>query len=43
VRDTGYIWCIGEVRMIIESVGKDPILAIHYLGWNMWYDELLPI
>jgi hypothetical protein len=29
--------------MIIESVGKDPILAIHYLGWNMWYDELLPI
>lgn len=42
VRDTDYIWCIGEVRMIIESVGKDPILAIHYLGWNMWYDELLP-
>ena len=29
--------------MIIESVGKEQIVTIHYEGWNMWYDELLPI
>ena len=29
--------------MIVESINKDPILAIHYEGWNRWYDEFLPI
>jgi len=29
--------------MIIESIGKEPILAIHYNDWNKWYDEFLPI
>lgn len=43
VRDTDYIWCVGEVRMIVESINREPILAIHYEGWNMWYDEFLPI
>jgi hypothetical protein len=43
VRDTDYIWCTGEVRMIVESINREPILAIHYEGWNMWYDEFLPI
>jgi hypothetical protein len=43
VRDTDYIWCVGTVKMVIESIGNDPILAVHYEGWNMWYDEFLPI
>jgi len=43
VRDTDYIWCTGEVKMVIESIGKEPILAIHYDGWNRWYDEFLPL
>jgi len=29
--------------MIIESIQREPILAIHYEGWNMWYDEFLPM
>lgn len=29
--------------MIVESVDKEPILAIHYDEWNRWYDEFLPI
>lgn len=29
--------------MVVESIGNDPILAIHYEGWNNWYDEFLPI
>jgi len=43
VRDTDFIWCLGEVTMIIESMDKEPILAIHYEGWNRWYDEFLSI
>ena len=43
VRDTDYIWCIGTVRMIIESATREPIIAVHYEGWNMWYDEFLPL
>jgi len=43
VRDTDYIWCIGTVRMVVESALKEPIIAIHYEGWNMWYDEFLPL
>ena len=43
MRDTDYIWCEGSVKMIIESSNREPILAIHYEGWNMWYDEFLPI
>ena len=42
-RDTGFIWCVGTVTMVIESIAREPILAIHYEGWNRWYDEFLPI
>lgn len=43
VRDTDYIWCVGQVKIVVESVNRENIVAIHYEGWNMWYDELLPI
>ena len=43
VRDTDYIWCIGTVTMVVESMNHEPIIAIHYEGWNKWYDEFLPI
>lgn len=42
-RDTGYIWCTAVVTMVVESINKEPILAIHYDDWNRWYDEFLPI
>ena len=29
--------------MIVESIGKEPILAIHYDDWNRYYDEFLPM
>ena len=29
--------------MIIESISHEPVVAIHYEGWNMWYDEFLPL
>jgi hypothetical protein len=43
VRDTDYIWCVGEVKMVIEAANKEPLIAVHYVGWNMWYDEILPL
>jgi len=43
VRDTDYIWCVGQVRMVVESQFKEPVVTIHYLGWNMYYDEFLPL
>jgi hypothetical protein len=43
VRDTDYIWCVGEVKMIIEAANKEPLLAIHYISWSMYYDEVLPL
>jgi len=29
--------------MKIESANKEPLLAIHYEGWNKYFDEILPI
>lgn len=28
---------------MIESQHREPLIVVHYLGWNMWYDEVLPI
>jgi hypothetical protein len=28
--------------MKIESANKDPLLVIHYEGWNKYFDEILP-
>lgn len=43
VRDTEYIWCVGTVKIIIESPFKELLLIIHYEGWNKYFDEILPI
>jgi len=42
-RDTEYIWCNAKIGMIINSVGRETLLVVHYDGWNNYYDELLPI
>ena len=41
VRDTEYIWCVGQVKIKIESSTKDPLLVIHYEGWNKYFDEII--
>mmetsp|Transcript_27262 Transcript_27262/g.26310 ORF Transcript_27262/g.26310 Transcript_27262/m.26310 type:complete len:82 (+) Transcript_27262:730-975(+) len=41
VRDTEYIWCVGVVKIKIESAHKEPLLVIHYDGWNKYFDEIL--
>ena len=41
VRDTGYIWCVGTVKIKIENSNKDTILIIHYEGWNNYFDEII--
>lgn len=43
VRDTEFIWCVGLVKMKIESPNKEPLLAVHYEGWNKYYDEFIPL
>lgn len=43
MRDTEYIWCVGTVKIKIESPNKEPLLVVHYEGWNNYYDEVLPI
>ena len=41
VRDTEYIWCSGTVKIKIECPNKDPLLVVHYEGWNKYYDEVI--
>ena len=41
VRDTEYIWCIGLVKIKIESAHKELLLVIHYEGWNKYFDEII--
>lgn len=42
IRDTEYIWCAGLVKMKIESANKEPLLVVHYEGWNQYFDEIVP-
>ena len=42
MRDTEYIWCVGIVKIKIESPNRDPMLVIQYEGWNKYFDEILP-
>ena len=41
VRDTEFIWCVGLIRIKIESATKEPLLVVHYEGWNKYFDEIL--
>ncbi len=41
VRDTEYIWLQGLVKIKIECANKEPLLVIHYQGWNKYYDEII--
>lgn len=41
VRGIDYVWCVGTIKMIIESIRRDPILVIHYDGWSKHFDELI--
>lgn len=41
VRTLDYVWCIGTVLLIIEQIGRDPLLVIHKDGFSNEWDELL--
>jgi len=41
VRDTEYIWLQGLVKIKIECTNKEPLLVVHYDGWNKYYDEII--
>ena len=43
MRDTEYIWMQGTVKIKIECANKEPLLVIHYEGWNKYYDELIKV
>jgi len=33
VRDKEYVWGIGTVRIVIESLQREPLLLIHFEGF----------
>ena len=41
IRDTEYLWLSGSIKFKIECAGKDPLLVVHYDGWNNYYDEII--
>jgi hypothetical protein len=41
LRDTEYIWCEGTVKIKIECPEREPLLIVHYEGWNKFYDEII--
>ena len=41
VRDTEFIWLQGLVKIKIECANKEPLLVVHYEGWNKYYDEII--
>jgi hypothetical protein len=41
LRDTEYIWCVGRVKIKIDSPNKEALLVVHYEGWNKYYDEIV--
>ena len=41
VRDTNYIWCEAEVKLIIEQIGKPATYSISYKGWSSQWDEII--
>jgi hypothetical protein len=43
IRDTEYIWCTGEVKIRIECANREPLVVVHYEGWNKYYDEIIKV
>lgn len=41
MRTLDYVWCVGTIKLIIEQIGKDPLLVIHKEGFSSDWDELL--
>lgn len=41
VRGIDYVWSVGTIKMLIESIKREPIMVIHYDGWNKHFDELI--
>jgi len=41
VRDTEHIWCAGLIELKISTQNRQPLLYIHYDGWNRKYDEYI--
>ena len=41
IRTLDYVWGTGTIKLIIEQMGKDPLLVIHKEGFSSEWDELL--
>lgn len=41
VRDTDYIWCRGQITLIIESINKEPMYVVHFMGKPSADDEVI--
>lgn len=41
VRDTEYIWCVGQINLIIEPINKDPMYVVHFVGKPSSEDEVI--
>lgn len=41
IRDKEYIWCKGTIKMIIESEKREPVILVHYVGFEDAKDEVL--
>ena len=43
VRDSEYIWWEASIIAIIESKDQENSVLVHYKGWDLKYDEVIPV
>jgi len=41
IRDKDYVWTVGTVMLIIESIKREPVFVIHYDGLDSTTDEVI--
>ncbi|TNV74237.1 hypothetical protein FGO68_gene2201 [Halteria grandinella] len=43
IRDTEYVWCTGLLKIKVECANREPLVIVHYEGWNKYYDEIVKV
>ena len=41
IRDKDYVWVVGTVKLVIESIKREPVLVVHYDGLDNLTDEVI--
>lgn len=41
IRAPDYVWTVGTVKLIIESIKREPVFVIHYDGLDSTTDEVI--